>query len=209
MIEAVTDSVSIPVFVIIRPRGGGFVYTAAERDVMMRDVAASKRLGVDGLVFGALTTAAEIDVAATRALVDAAGDTSVTFHRAFDLVADLTAAFDALIALGVARLLTSGGAATALEGVASIGDLVERSAGRMVVMAAGGLREENIARVVEDSGVSEVHVRGTRLVGTASVDGQRGIRLRKALPEDEGAWEATDEARIRALVALATGKVYD
>jgi copper homeostasis protein len=205
MIAAVKARVAIPVFVIVRPRGGGFVYSATEADVMMRDVDAAKRLGVDGLVIGALTTQATIDETLTHALVGAAAPLPVTFHRAFDLAADLAESLETLAAVGVRRVLTSGGAPTALEGADSIAALVRQAAGRVIVLAGGGLRESNVAEVVRRSGVAEVHVRGTKLVRTTMDPADDSIRLRKAFPNDEDAWEETDEARVRAFVALANG----
>src|SRR5438105_9461375 len=137
MIEAVKARVRIPVFVIVRPRGGGFVHDADELDVMTRDVRAARALGADGIVVGALRPDATVDADVTRALVDAALELPVTFHRAFDLVADQGAALETLVDCGVRRVLTSGGAPTALDGAEAIAALSARSAGRLTVMAGG------------------------------------------------------------------------
>jgi copper homeostasis protein len=165
-------------------------------------------LGAEGVVIGVLTKDARVDVEHSRALMDAAAGLPVTFHRAFDHARDLPQALEALMTLGVARVLTSGGAASALEGVATIGALVKRAGGSIVVMAGGSVREEDVQEVVQRSGVEEVHVRGTRVVAGASVVAATpvgGIRFRKALPADERAWEETDERRIREFVRLANG----
>ncbi len=198
MIAAVKVAVRIPVFVIIRPRGGGFVYSAAERDVMRRDVEAAVRLGVDGIVIGALRVDGAVDAGFVRALVAGAEGRPVSFHRAFDLVPDRAAALEALVDCGVSRVLTSGGALTALAGAESIAALVAQAGARLVVMAGGGVREAHVAELVRRSGVCEVHVRGTRLTRSGAVD---GIRLRKALPEDESAFDETDVDRVRAFVS--------
>lgn len=203
MIAAVKERVSIPVFVIVRPRGGGFVYSDDELDVMRRDVELAARFGADGVVFGILTSDACVDVARTRELVSAAGSLPVTFHRAFDLTRDRAEALEAVIASGGARVLTSGGAPTAIEGAGAIDALVARAAGRLEVMAGGGVREENVAELVQRAGVREVHVRGTVLARTSMPSVNRAIHLRKSLPDDEGAWEATDEARVRDIVRRA------
>jgi copper homeostasis protein len=208
MISAAKAAVRIPVFVIVRPRGGDFVYSDVELGVMRLDIEAARMLGADGVVIGVLTTDGRVDVEHTRPLVDAAAGLPVTFHRAFDHARDLPQALEALMALGVARVLTSGGAPSALEGVATIGGLVKRAGGSIVVMAGGSIREENVQEVVQRSGVSEVHVRGTRVAGGASAAptaAQSGIRFRKALPADERTWEETDERRIREFVRLANG----
>ena len=203
MIDAVKSRSRLPVFVIVRPRGGGFVYSPAELDVMRRDIDVARRLGVDGFVVGVLRGDARVDAMATRALVAAAAGRPVTFHRAFDLTRDPFEALETLVECGVERVLTSGGAPTALDGAETIAALVARAGRRLAVMAGGGIRETGVRELVRRSGVREIHVRGTRLRRTPMVLPSPGIRLRKPLPDDEGAWEETDEARVRALVTLA------
>lgn len=202
MISAVKAAVEIPVFVIVRPRGGGFVYSHDELGVMRLDIEAARMLGADGVVVGALTSDARVDVDQLFTLVAAAGDLPVTFHRAFDRARDQQQAIEALMQCRVSRVLTSGGAASALEGVAAIASLVRRAAGQIEVMAGGGVREENVQEIVHRSGVREVHVRGTRLARSTTTD-RNGVRLRKPLPDDEDAFEETDEGRVREFVRLA------
>jgi len=201
MIAACRDRVSIPVFVIIRPRGGGFVYSEPELDVMRRDIAAARELGAHGVVIGVLCRDGGIDEQQTRSLVDAAGDLPVTFHRAFDFVPDPGEAMETIISAGITRILTSGGAPTAREGVATLASLVRQAGDRLVVMAGGGVREENVKAIVDGSGVHEVHVRLTRLTRGDGQPLRPGLKVRKALPDDEAAWEETDEARIRRFVS--------
>lgn len=145
------------VHVLIRPRGGDFVYDCAEEDVMTRDIAAVKEAGADGAVLGALTRSGDVDVPLTARLIAAARPLSVTFHRAFDEAADLAAAFTDVLDLGADRLLTSGGAVTALEGADMIKSLTARSGGRIIVMAGSGVTEATAARVVRRTGVRELH----------------------------------------------------
>jgi len=201
MIAACRDRVSIPVFVIIRPRGGGFVYSAPELDVMRRDIAAARELGADGVVIGVLQRDGGINEQQTRSLVDAAEDLPVTFHRAFDFSPNPGEAMETVISAGITRILTSGGAPTAREGVATLALLVRQAGDRLVVMAGGGVREENVKAIVDGAGVREVHVRLTRLTRGDGPPLRRGLRVRKALPDDEAAWEETDEARIRRFVS--------
>ena len=111
---------------------------------------------------------------------------------------------ETVMALGMKRVLTSGGAPTALEGVQQIASLVKRAGRAVAILAGGGVREESVQEVVHRSGVGEVHVRGTRLLSNGGA-GREGLRLRKALPSDESAWEETDERRIKEFVRLANG----
>ncbi|GAA2901239.1 copper homeostasis protein CutC [Streptosporangium fragile] len=157
-VEATLAAVSsIRVHVIIRPRGGDFIYDKHEIAAMERDVAAVRDAGAQGVVIGALTPAGEVDTEVARRLIGAAEGLSVTFHRAFDMTADPFAALDTLIALGVDRVLTSGQDTTALEGAPLIASLVERAGDRVIVMPGGGITPRNVRRVVEATGVSEIH----------------------------------------------------
>ena len=200
MIAACKEAVSIPVFVMIRPRGGGFVYTNAERDVMRRDVIIARELGADGVVIGGLLPNGAIDRLLVGLMVEGARELPVTFHRAFDLAPDLLAALESLIEAGVQRVLTAGGAATAAEGAAALATLVRHAGSRLTVMAGGGVREQNVRELVSVSGVREVHVRLTRLTLGEMPPARHDLRVRRPLPEDEAAWEETDEQRVRSFV---------
>jgi copper homeostasis protein len=200
MIAASKAAVSIPVFVMIRSRGGGFVYSDAERDVMRRDVVVARELDADGVVIGGLRPDGTVDIALVRFLVEAAHELPVTFHRAFDFTPDLEASLESLADAGVQRILTSGGASTAADGATALADLVRQAGSRLIVMAGGGVREENVRSLVSVSGVREVHVRLTRLTHGGEPPVRRDLRVRKPLPEDEAAWEETDEQRVRRFV---------
>lgn len=204
MIAACTEAVSIPVFVMIRPRGGGFIYSEAERDVMRRDVVVARELGADGVAIGGLRPDGVIDLALVRRLVESAQDLGVTFHRAFDLTPDLEASLASLADAGVHRVLTAGGASTAADGVRTLAKLVRKADSRLTVMAGGGVREENVRTLVSVSGVREVHVRLTRLTHSDETAARRDLRVRKPLPDDEASWEETDEQRVRSFVRTLT-----
>jgi copper homeostasis protein len=204
MIAACKEAVSIPLFVMIRPRGGGFVYSDAERDVMRRDVVVARELGADGVVIGGLRPDGVIDLGLVRFLMDSARGLPVTFHRAFDLTPDLVASLASLAEAGVHRVLTAGGASTAADGVKTLAELVRKAGSRLTVMAGGGVREENVRALVSVSGVHEVHVRLTRLMQSSETLGRREVRVRKPLPDDEAAWEETDEQRMRSFVRTLT-----
>ena len=161
LIRVAKTRINIPVFVLIRPRGGDFVYSAAEIEVMKRDVELARSEGAAGIVTGALDDKGRVEIATTRALIEAAGGLPVTFHRAFDAASDLSTALELLIDAGVSRVLTSGGANTALEGAHTIARLVEQSNGRITIVAGGGIRAHNVREVIARTGVPEIHARMT------------------------------------------------
>jgi copper homeostasis protein len=158
LIGTVRAAVSVPVHVMIRPRGGDFYYGADEFEAMRRDIAVAKRLGVNGVVLGILDVNANVDVVRTRQLADLARPLEVTFHRAFDMSSDLFRALDDVCAAGIDRLLTSGGEQTSIEGAATLAQLVGRAQGRIIVMPGSGITPENARSLVEQTGAREIHV---------------------------------------------------
>ena len=157
MIRNARECISIALNVIIRPRGGDFLYCETELREMVYDIQAAKELGADGLVFGCLRPDGSVDMEAMSVLMDAAGDTPVTFHRAFDHTSDPFKALEDIISLGCARILTSGCRPTALEGADLLAQLVEKAAGRIIIMPGCGVREGNIAEIARLSGAREFH----------------------------------------------------
>lgn len=159
LIAEVVEQVSVPVFVMIRPRGGSFVYSTTELEDMRRSIDLARELDVDGVVFGVLNSSNRIDTIRTQSLIDVAAELSVTFHRAFDRVTDRVDALDTLIDLGIERVLTSGGAPTAAEGITALRELVEIAGEDIVILAGGGVRFQNVLELVDETGVHEVHAR--------------------------------------------------
>jgi len=157
VLRACRAQLKIPVFVLIRPRAGDFVYTDAEHQAMLEQIRGAKAAGADGIVTGALTDRRQPSESRTIPLIAAARPLPVTFHRAFDACDDLSAALESLIRLGVERVLTSGGAPTAPEGAGRIDRLVVQSSGRLEILAGGGITEKNVAALVRESGVREIH----------------------------------------------------
>jgi copper homeostasis protein len=143
----------------VRPRAGDFVYSRSEIETIRRDIEAARDLGADGIVVGALTTDGTVAVPQTRAFVQAASGLPITFHRALDAVRDTSRAIEELMELGVSRILTSGGASTALEGVDVIARLVDQADERITIVAGGGIRENNVREVIAATRVTEVHSR--------------------------------------------------
>ena len=154
----------IDINVIIRPRGGDFLYTEAEIGSMLLDIELCKQLGVHGVVFGCLTAEGDIDVPLMRRLIEAAKPLSVTCHRAFDVCRDPFQALEELIDLGCDRILTSGQRANAVEGIPLIKQLVEKAAGRIIIMPGCGVREGNIAQIERETGAKEFHTSARSIV---------------------------------------------
>lgn len=156
MIQMARELLEIPLYVLIRPRSGDFRYSIMELEMMKEDIAFCAEMGCDGVVIGALTGDRRIDEAKTTLLMQEAGFMDVTFHRAFDEVANHFEALDTLKELGIQRILTSGGANSAIEGVELLGELVEEADDDLIIMPGGGIRPDNIKALVE-VGAREYH----------------------------------------------------
>ena len=157
LLTEVKQATPVPVIAMIRPRGAGFVYSTAERRVMVRDAGRLLESGADGLAFGVLTTERQIDVGGCRAFVELAGARDTVFHRAFDVVADSRLAAEILVDLGVTRVMTSGQADSAIHGAHTIADIRQRVAGRLEVLPAGGVRPENVRELLRLTACRQVH----------------------------------------------------
>lgn len=143
--------------VIIRPRGGDFLYTPLEQRIMLKDIENARRLGADGVVFGCLTPEGDIDIALMKQLLEAAQGMSVTFHRAFDVCRQPKQALETLIQLGCHRILTSGAQPTAEQGIPLLKELQAQADGRIILLAGCGVNENNIARIASETGIREFH----------------------------------------------------
>lgn len=193
----------IGLHVIIRPRGGDFLYDEDEFAAMAADIAAARAEGADGVVFGLLAEDGTVDRDRTRRLIEAARPLAVTFHRAFDMARDPLAALETLIELGVERVLTSGQEATALEGLPLIADLVARAAGRIVVMPGGGITPGNVARIVAGSGAAEIHFAALESAESAMTFRRPQVFMGGELRAPEYARAVTSAAQVRAVMDRA------
>jgi copper homeostasis protein len=158
LLGVVRSNVSIGVFPIIRPRPGDFFYSEPEFDTMCRDIEVARSEGADGVVLGLLKTDGCVDIERTRQLVELARPLAVTFHRAFDMSADLLRSLEDVCATGADRILTSGGEQECLLGVGAVAGLVRASRGRIKIMAGGRIGINNAATIIERTAVSEIHV---------------------------------------------------
>jgi copper homeostasis protein len=145
-------------FVMIRPRGGDFLYSDAEFDIMKEDVTMARKLGADGVVFGILLPDGAIDCDRMKVLAELARPMGITCHRAFDMTADPWRALEDLISMGVDRILTSGQQPSAPQGARLIRDLIVKAAGRIIIMPGCGVKEHNVEELVRFTGATEVHI---------------------------------------------------
>lgn len=195
----------ILIHVIIRPRGGDFLYSETEMEVMREDIRIAKELGADGVVIGCLTTAGAIDIARTQALLAEARPMKVTFHRAFDMCQDPRRGLEDLVTLGIERVLTSGQEATAFEGMELIAELQIQAAGRILIMPGGGLTPRNVRKIVRTTGVSEVHLSARSGVESRMAYRNPRCFMGGALRPPEFGWKTTDERVVRAVVEEVRG----
>lgn len=199
----------VPVHVMIRPRGGGFVYDSDERTAMLRDLRGAVRIGAHGAVVGALTEAGDVDRPLLAELVGAADGRPVTFHRAVDVARDLEEAVETAFDTGCARVLTSGGAPTAVRGSRMLARLVRNARAGAIVLAGGGITAQNVAQLVADTAVREVHVaaRTYRTTGASpSPPGMLGVTAGPGPDWPTNGWPAPDVehlARIRSALVVA------
>jgi copper homeostasis protein len=203
VVRAAARRVGIPLHVIVRPRGGDFLYSQAEFDGMLEDVATLGAAGAAGVVVGCLTPDGAIDTARMAALVARARPLSVTCHRAFDMTADADAALEALIACGVDRVLTSGQRATAVEATDTLRRLHRLAAGRIVVMGCGELDATNIATVRAATGLTELHFAALRQQPSAMRYRNDRIGMGGTALEREYTLTLTDADAVRATIAAA------
>ncbi len=152
------ELLNIKLNVIIRPRGGDFLYSEIEHKAMLKDIEAARSIGVDGIVIGCLTAEGDVDMDRNRELIEAAGEMSVTFHRAFDKCRNPKEALEHIIELGCDRILTSGQKPKAEQGVPLLKELVEQAGDRIIIMPGSGVNEDNISFIASQTGAREFHL---------------------------------------------------
>ncbi len=207
-IEVARAQEGIGLMVMIRPRGGDFLYSALEFEVMKQDITVAKDLGADGVVFGLLNSGGTVDDGRVAELIAAARPMEVTFHRAFDMTRDLHEALESLTELGVDRILTSGGRATAPEGAPLIAELVQRTAESgpeaPVIMPGCGIREHNIRELLARTGAREVHFSSGESIESA-MEYRNDSCLMGGAESSEYSRKVTSLERVKAYVTAARG----
>lgn len=186
--------------VIIRPRGGDFLYSDLEKEIMLEDVRMARRLGVDGVVFGALTAEGDVDMEFMRQLMEEAEGMSVTFHRAFDVCHDPREALEQIIELGCERILTSGQMPKAEEGVELLRELVERAGKRIVIMPGCGVNASNIAHIAEATGACEFHFSARSKRESDMIFRRSRVSMGGAVVIDEYSRDVTDVEIVRETI---------
>ena len=182
MISMVRARLSIKLNVIIRPRGGDFLYSDAEYDIMKFDILKAKETGADGVVFGLLLPGGLVDIERTRELVEQARPMSVTFHRAFDMTPEPFKALDDIISTGADRLLTSGQQNLVPDSVDLVKRLIEHAAGRIIIMPGSGINRKNIAEIAGRTGATEFHLTGRKKMKSRMEFRKEGVFM-GGLPE--------------------------
>ena len=184
--------------VIIRPRGGDFCYSADELDIMAYDIGVARKAGADGVVFGVLNTDGTVNIEAMRRLMDAARGMNVTFHRAFDVCCNPLETLEQIISLGCDHILTSGQEPTAEKGMALLGQLNGRAAGRIIIMPGCGVNAGNIAHIASATGCREFHFSGRSEVASAMRYRNPKVSMSGTDGSDEYSRQLTDPEKIRA-----------
>lgn len=198
LIAQVRRRIQIDLFVMIRPRGGDFCYSADEVELMQEDIREARRLGADGIILGVLDLNAHVDVERTRRLVEQAAPLPVTFHRAIDMTPDPCAALASVMETGAQRVLTSGGAGKATQGLPEITRMVQAAGGRMVVMVGGGITPQTIESVAQATGASEFHASIRTRVSSPVHYHRRDIQMGE-MQDREYVRYVVEEDNVRAL----------
>ncbi|RKN04603.1 copper homeostasis protein CutC [Streptomyces radicis] len=204
LLETVVEAArGIAVNVLIRPRGGDFIYDRYEVDAMVRDIGTAVRLGAHGIVLGALTAEGAVDMAVCRRLLAAADGRPVTFHRAFDMAREPFEALERLVELGVERVLTSGQEISALEGAPLLARLVRAAGDRVIVMPGGGVTARNVSRVLRLTGAREIHFSAGTTVDSPATHRNSRALMGGTLSRGEYTRRITGPAEVRALMNAA------
>jgi copper homeostasis protein len=202
-IEAVRQNASMDVYVMIRPRGGDFLYSNYEFHSMKRDISQCQKLSVDGIVFGILNPEGTIDKKRCKELIDKARPLKVTCHRAFDMTRDPFEALEDCIEVGFDRILTAGQQAKASQGAELIGQLIDKANGRIAIMPGSGVNEETVEEIIKKSGAKEIHFSATAFRESGMAFKNQQIA---GMGSDEGSefkLRTVDPQRVRIMRKLA------
>jgi copper homeostasis protein len=196
------NNLNIGLHVIIRPRGGDFLYTDVEYDIMRRDIELCGKSGADGVVIGILLSDGNIDTERTSRLVEFASPMSVTFHRAFDMCIDPAKGLEDIIQSGAQRVLTSGQQNKAIDGADLIEKLVKKSKNRLIIMPGAGIDEHNITNLAKTTGATEFHLTGRKSIGSEMTFKKQGLSMGGHNDINEFSRKIADYEKISRIVEL-------
>jgi copper homeostasis protein len=200
MIISARNNLSIGIHVLIRPRGGDFLYSDTEYDIMRRDIELCGENGIDGIVTGILLPDGTIDVERTARLIEFAYPMTATFHRAFDMCADPVRGIEDVIATGASRLLTSGQQNKALDAVELIRQLVIQAGERLIVMPGGGIDETNAAQIITATKAKELHLTGRMEIDSEMIFRRQGISMGSLPGNSEFKRKIADPEKIKKII---------
>ncbi len=206
LMQQVRKIEGIKMHVLIRPRGGDFLYDEADIQCMEQDIIAARDCGADGVVIGALTAEGNIDISVCKRLIEKAKGMSITFHRAFDMCKEPLQALEDIISLGCHRILTSGQAATAEKGITMLGELVKAANGRIIIMPGCGVNSGNAAEILDACNCSEIHASARKSVGSGMIFRHSGVSMGNS-DSDEYARKETDKDEVSAIVKSINKKI--
>ena len=204
MLRTAKRHTALPIIVMIRPRNGGFCYTQIEYETALEDARQLLEAGADGLAFGFLHEDGSPDLARTAQLTQLCHDyhCQAVFHRAFDVVPRWSEAIASFIHLGITRILTSGQAPTAIQGIPQLNAMIEQAAGRIEILPGSGINPHNIEMFLDAVAVSQVHLSAHRVCQDPSLNANQAIHFGSAIDEPEGTYKVIDVQRVRHIRTL-------
>lgn len=201
-IASARSNLTIAINVIIRPRGGDFLYSDLEYDIMRRDIEYCGELGIDGIVLGILRPNGDIDIERTARLIELAQPMSATFHRAFDMCPDPIKGLEDVINTGADRLLTSGQKDKAADGTGLINELVRKAGNRLIIMPGSGINHSNIAAIAKATNATEFHTTARKIIDSEMTFRQSGVSMGGVTGVSEFTMKVADLDMIRDIINI-------
>jgi copper homeostasis protein len=201
-IVSARNNLNIGLNIIIRPRGGDFLYSDLEYDIMRRDIDICGECGVDGIVLGILRTDGTIDVERTAKLIEFAHPMNATFHRAFDMCSNPVLGLEEVISTGAVRLLTSGQKNKAEDGMEMISQLVHQAGERIIIMPGSGINESNIVQIARITGAKEFHLTGRKIIDSEMLYRNNRINMGDSSASNEFSRRVSDLEKIKSIVKI-------
>jgi len=198
-IRMARKELNLAINLMIRPRGGDFLYTDIEFNIIKEDIKVAKEEGIDGIVSGILTADGRIDISRTTELVELASPLPLTFHRAFDMTSDPYAAMEDIIKCGAKRILTSGHSNLVIDSIKLIKELIQNAGERIILMPGSGINENNIAGIINETGATELHLTGRRTVNSKMRFTKDNIYMGGLAEIPEFSRKIADESRIKKI----------